>query len=238
VIQLTTANATDGWKTRGFAATERPAVDVLFRRARRHSRRVHLLRIAIPIVLAVGIGVTTLVIWFNPLRMLSELPHVVGSLIMSGSKMTMAQPKISGYTRDERRYELTASAAAQDVTRLDVVNLDQPRATLEMQDSTRINMKAAAGVFDRKAGVLTLQRDIVLTSTSGYEVYLSQAVIDVRSGNVVSEQPVKVKMQQGTLQSNRLEVTNSGEVIRFDGGVTMILVPEDSAAGNIRTKPQ
>jgi lipopolysaccharide export system protein LptC len=238
VIQLTTANATDEWETRGFAATDRLAVDVKFRRARRHSRRVRLLRIAIPVVLAIGIGATTFVIWFNPLRMLSNLPSSVGSLIMSGSKMTMTKPKIAGYTRDEQRYELSATAAAQDATRIDVVNLEEPRATLEMLDRSKIDMKAEVGIFDRKASILTLRRDIVITSTSGYEMRLSQAVIDIRNGNIVSEQPVEVKMQQGTIQGNRLEVTKSGEVIRFDGGVTMILVPENAKPDNLRTQPR
>ena len=238
MIQLTAANTTDNWESRGFAATDRPAVDVKFRLARRHSRRVHLLRVAIPIILAVGIGATALVIWFNPLRMLSELPSGVGSLIMSGSKMTMTKPKIAGYTRDERRYELTASAAAQDVTKIDVVNLEEPRASLEMLDLSKISMRAAVGMFDRKASVLTLRRDIVITSTRGYEMRMSQAVIDIRNGNIVSDQPVEVKMQQGTLQGNRLEVTKSGEVIRFDGGVTMVLLPESAGPGDLRTEPR
>jgi lipopolysaccharide export system protein LptC len=202
VIQLTAANLSDEWGTRGLAAADRPANDGKFRRARRHSRRVRLLRIAIPIILAIGLGVTTFAIWFNPLRMLSELPSGVGSLIMSGSKMTMSNPKIAGYTRDERRYELTANAAAQDVTRIDVVNLEEPRATLEMLDHSKIDMRAAVGAFDRKANVLTLRRDIVITSSSGYEMRMSEAVINIRDGNIVSEQPVEVKMQQGTLHGN------------------------------------
>ena len=41
----------------------------------------------------------------------------------------------------------------------------------------------------------------------------------MRNGNIVSEQPVEVKMPNGNLNANRLEVTNSGEVIRFDRGV-------------------
>ena len=158
--------------------------------------------------------------------MLSELPVSIGRLTISGTKMTMTEPKLSGYTRDERRYELTANAAVQDASKVDVVNLEEPRANLEMSDGSTVSMKAAIGVFDRKAGILTLRRDVVVTSTSGYEMRLSQAVIDVRNGNIVSDQPVSVKMQQGTLQGNRFEVIKSGEVVRFDGGVTMMLAPD------------
>ena len=41
--------------------------------------------------------------------------------------------------------------------------------------------------------------------------------------HVLSEKPVEVKMLQGTISANRLEVTASGEVIRFDRGVTVVM---------------
>jgi lipopolysaccharide export system protein LptC len=48
----------------------------------------------------------------------------------------------------------------------------------------------------------------------------------VKKGRIVSEKPVQMKMPQGTLDANRLEVTETGGVIRFDGGVVMMLTPE------------
>jgi hypothetical protein len=35
-----------------------------------------------------------------------------------------------------------------------------------------------------------------------------------------------MKMPQGTLDANSLEVTDTGAVIRFDGGVVLVLTPE------------
>jgi len=204
----------------------------MFRRARRHSRRVRLLRVAIPLVLVIGIIATTLAVYFNPLRTLAKLPVSVGGVTVSRSGVTMIEPKLGGYTRDERRYELSAIAATQDLLKRDVVNFEEPRASLEMADGSTINMRAATGSFDRKANVLTLNRDIVLTSTSGYEAHLSQAAVDVAGGNIVSDEPVEVISQQGTLRGNRLEVKKSGEIVRFDNGVTMVLMPEGASSGD------
>ena len=235
--RLTSAYATNEKNSGGFSATDKPAGEIMFRRARRHSRRVRLLRVTIPLVLIIGITVTTLVVYYNPLRILVALPARISGLTVSGTKVTMTEPKLSGYTRDERRYELSANAAAQDVTRMDVVNFEEPRASLEMADGSTVNMRAATGTFDRKANILTLRRDIVLKSTAGYEAHLSQAVVDVREGNIVSDEPVEVTSQQGTLKGNRLEVKKSGEVVRFDGGVTMTLMPE-SVPGRDPKAPQ
>ena len=85
------------------------------------------------------------------------------------------------------------------------------------------------GVYDSKAELLTLRQNIVFKSTSGFEVYLTEAVVDVHSSNIVSEKPVVVRMQQGTINANRLEVTDSGDTIRFAGGVTMVMTAANHA---------
>ena len=49
-------------------------------------------------------------------------------------------------------------------------------------------MTAATGIYNSKAETLKLDRDIVLTSSTGYAGHLSEAMIDIRKGHVVSEQ--------------------------------------------------
>jgi lipopolysaccharide export system protein LptC len=81
---------------------------------------------------------------------------------------------------------------------------------------------AIDGVYNRKSGILKLSRDIVLTTPS-YQVDLTEAVVDTTNNNVVSDKPVQVKMLQGTVNAQRLEVAGGGEVIRFIGDVKMTL---------------
>ena len=84
----------------------------------------------------------------------------------------------------------------------------------------------------RKGDKLLLKEDIVITSTSGYEGHLIEAVGDLKDNNVTSDKPVVVKMLDGILNANQMEVVKGGEMIRFSGGVTLILtkppVPEAS----------
>ena len=150
-------------------------------------------------------------------------------MTVSGTKITMQAPKLSGYTRDQRWYELSARGATQDVTKPDQLELDTIRAKIETQDKSTMNLSATDGLYDRKSGILTLGRDVVVTSSSGVEVRLNDAVVDTATGDIVSNKPVQVEMLQGTVRSNRLEVTAGGEVIRFDGGVIMNLKGQDEA---------
>jgi lipopolysaccharide export system protein LptC len=211
---------------RGFVIAGGTDRDRVFRRASRHSKRVRILRLAIP----AGIGLCLLVIvlahFLNPFRLLARLPADFGPLVISGTKITMEAPRLAGFTRDSRAYEMSASAAAQDLTKPNLVELKELRAKLSMQDDGKIEMSALRGLYDTKSELLTLKDNIFLSTSSGYEGRLSEAVIDVRKGNVVSNKPVEVKMLKGVLNANGLEVTEAGDLIRFGGGVAMTLILE------------
>jgi lipopolysaccharide export system protein LptC len=195
-----------------------------FSAARRHSHAVRILRIAVPAAVAFGLVVIVLITYFNPLRMLAKLPIDISNLVVSGTRVTMEQPRLSGFTHDARAYELSADAAAQDLTKPDLVELQHLRAKVQMQDNSSMQMTAALGIYNSKVETLKLERDILLTSTTGYQGRLSEAMIDIRKGRVVSEHPVEVTMLQGTLNANRLEIVNSGDLVTFSGGVSMMLM--------------
>ena len=206
---------------RAYWTTSRGDAERAFHAARRHSRLVRILRIAVPASVAVGVIIIALITYFNPLRMLARLPINIDNLVVSGTKVTMEQPRLSGFTRDARAYELTADTAAQDMTKPDIVELRNIRAKVEMQDKSSMEMTAVTGIYDAKGETLKLDQNILLNSSTGYQGHLSEALVDIRKGNVVSEHPVEVKLLQGTLNANRLDIVDSGDVIRFHGGVIM-----------------
>ena len=129
-----------------------------FRSARRHSRLVRILRVAIPVAVVAGLAGVLLVTYFNPLRMLKKLPIDLTDLVVSGTKVTMEQPRLSGFTSDSRAYELSADAAAQDLTKPDLVELRNIHAKMEMQDKTTIQMSAVSGLYDTKSETIKLER--------------------------------------------------------------------------------
>jgi lipopolysaccharide export system protein LptC len=163
------------------------------------------------------------------LRMLAKLPIDVGNLVVAGTKITMERPHLSGFTHDARAYELSADAAKQDLTKPDIIELSNLHAKVQMQDKSTVQLSAAAGLYDNKGEMLKLERDIVLTSSAGYTSRLSEATVDIRKGNVVSKHPVEVEMLQGNLNANGLEIVDSGDLVRFDGGVNMTVMLNGTA---------
>jgi lipopolysaccharide export system protein LptC len=214
--------------SKGFLGSSRGDFERNYRTALRHSRHVRLLRIGVPIGIA-ALLLTVLVINYMPPLGGFRLPGDLGKLVIHGTKITMEQPRLTGFTLDSRAYEFSAEAAAQDITKPNLVELNKLHAKMEMQDKSSVEMSAASGVYDVKTEILTLKDDIHLVSSTGYEGRLSEAVIDVRKGNVVSDKPVSVKMLNGFLNANGLDIAENGSVVRFSG-VAMTLQPGKATA--------
>lgn len=155
-----------------------------------------------------------------------RLPVDLGKLVIKGTKVTMQQPRLSGYTIDSRPYDFAADSAEQDITKPDLMELHRIQAKIEMEDKSMVHITANGGKYNMKTEKMMLSDNIRLVSSTGYEAHLSEAAIDVHKGTVLSDKPVWVKLTNGTINAKRLEVLDSGAVIRFGGGVTMTVHPE------------
>lgn len=200
-----------------------------FRRAMRHSRLVRALRVGIPALTAVMVAVGVLFTWLDPLRLFTSLPVAISDLVVSGTKIKMQQPRLSGFTRDARPYDLVAESAAQDVTKPDLIELSGLRARVKLPDASTVEVSADAGLFNTRSEVLNLDRNVLVTSSAGYEGRLTQAVIDTRNGKLTTTQPLTLKLDTATISANGMQIEQSGETVRFTGGVKVRLMPSPTA---------
>jgi lipopolysaccharide export system protein LptC len=234
---LTIASQIEGAGSGGFLMPPHRDNRRAFRAAMRHSRLVRITRVGLPLVIMLSAAVYGTYQWFDPMRVLSRLPVSADAVLVSGTKIVMRQPRLTGYTKDERPYTVTARAAAKDLANPDLLELEHIRATITMQDGRNVELTATEGLYNGKTDTLRLDKSVVVSSPD-YQITLREAVANIKAGSVISEQPVEVKMLQGTVNANRLEVAESGAVIRFDGGVTLVIDRDDSiksmtGAGNV-----
>jgi lipopolysaccharide export system protein LptC len=207
-------------------------MDARFAIAARHSRMVRILRVAVPaaVILALA-AIVAISSFLNPFHILAKLPLDVGNVVVSGTKITMESPHLSGFSPDKRPYELWAKTATQDVTDPDHVELGTLRAKMLMEDQSTVVMDARTGLFDTKAQLLDLHKDIYLKTSTGYEAWLTHALVDIARNTVTSDEPVDVKMPDGgTLRSDRMRILEGGAVAYFEGNVVMNLIPDNPPA--------
>ena len=198
------------------------ALAAKFASAARHSRLVRILRIAVPVTVVLAMAVIIYIAYFNKFHF-PNLPVSVENMVVSGTKITMESPHMSGFTPDQRPYELWAKTATQDITDPDHVDLADLRSKVLMEDQSTVFLDARTGRFDNKQQQLDLHKDVFVRTSTGYEARLNSAFVDMNKGTVSSDEHVDVKLTNGTLTADKLRITEGGAVIRFEGNVVMHL---------------
>jgi lipopolysaccharide export system protein LptC len=215
-------NAATGTALRGRTAADDERA---FRAAIRHSRMVRFLRIAIPAGIIAMLGVIAAAAFIKP-GGLGHLPIDPGRLGVTDTKITMQAPRLAGFTQDSRPYEVTAASATQDITKPDLLEMQGIIARIEMPDRSVMHMKAQNGVYNSNTEMLWLGHEIDVSSSAGQTGHLIDATIDIKSGKVISDTPVTFKMLNGDLKAKRMEITEGGELVRFENGVELFITFE------------
>lgn len=200
-----------------------------YRQARRHSARVRWLRRAILAGAVLAIGAVGAVSMLNPV---SRLPAnvTVGPVGVSGTKVVMESPRLTGFRQNNRGYEVTAAAAMQDVRKPTVVELKAMKGRVVLDDAGRVaQMEAASGVFNTQKEHLDLADDIRFWTNDGQEARLKSASVDFKAGAAVSRDPVAVKLSNATVEADGIEISDNGKVVSFIGRVRAVVAPRERA---------
>jgi lipopolysaccharide export system protein LptC len=228
-------------RARGVARQEQVSVardprPRAYNQARRHSVRVRFLKYAIPTAALLALGLLVVVPLLIPSVSIGGL--TLGPFSLTGTKITMERPRLTGFRKDSRSYEVTASAATQDVRKPNVIELQDMRARLAIDDNGGMaRMEAITGIFDTQKEHLELRQDVRVRTDSGQSADLRSAFIDFKAGTVVSREPVTVRLTNGVIEANAMEITDNGKIIAFTGGVKTVFEvteTEPKAAGNAK----
>jgi lipopolysaccharide export system protein LptC len=198
--------------------------------AQRHTHLVRFLRRAIPVVAVVSVLGLIVVPFLNPLR--GKLQNVsIGSVGIAGGKVRMETPKLSGYRKDNRPYQVTAENAYQEIRNPTQIELQTLTARIQMEREGWVTVNAKTGLFDTQKERLKLADDVKIRTESGHDMSMKSADVDFKAGTVASREPVTVHMDQTTVDANALDVKNNGELIAFEGRVRVLI--KNAPAGTI-----
>jgi lipopolysaccharide export system protein LptC len=201
-----------------------------YRRARRHSGRVRFFRRAIPVGAALAIGSVAVIAIFDPFGRMGGL--TLGPVSISGTKIKMEQPRLSGYKKDTRPYEVTATAAYQDVRKPTLIELNEMKGHIAIDDNgTLAHLEALFGIFDTQKEQLDIRDNIYVHTENGQEARLKSAHIDFKAGTVVSKESVQIKLPNATVDADAMDMSDNGKVITFLGNVHTFIQSLEPAAG-------
>lgn len=213
-----------GIAARGDAFGVAPREDA-FRTAYRHSRRVRRLRIVVPIAAISLFAGVVFISWWDPLKALN-LPVAIGAVSVTGSKVTMEAPRLTGYSNDNRFYRVAATKAEHDISQSNLVALSAIDAEMELEGGGTARVVSSAGQLDTKTGLIEFNQTVSITTSNGQNGRAGHALVDTRAGTIRSNGPVEMSSPRGDLAADRMEMRDNGKVIVLEGSVRGNFMPE------------
>ncbi len=186
--------------------------------AGRHSQRVRFFRRAIAAVCVVTIGVIGFISVFDPLNRL-KFGLTIGSVGLSGTKVTMHDPKMSGTRKDGHVYEVKAATATQDTAAPSVVELTGVDLRLGQGDGTTTVVTARSGRYNTDRDQLDLAGTVRFLNEGRYDMQLEQAAIDMREGRIATDKPAVVTTPNGRFEADSLTFSEAAQTVVFAGRV-------------------
>ena len=134
----------------------RQARSKAFLEANQHSGRVRFLKRAIVLASAAAFLGLAGVTFFDPF---GKLPQgvSVGQTTLDGTRITMELPKLSGFRKDGRAYEVRAASGVQDIKTPKIIELRQIEARVAIGPADSVNASAPIGVLDSGRDFLQLR---------------------------------------------------------------------------------
>jgi len=200
--------------------------------AQRHSRRVRVLKFAVPLVAAV-IAIAFPVYSYLAAPV-SISVQAEGSAFADG-KLVMANPKLNGFTKQKLPYSLTALRAIQDVGKQGIIDLEGINAKLPLTPDNVATVNATRGVYDRDGNTMSLTSDITVTTTDGIEAKLKSVFLDMGKGTMKTDEPVDVSRGGSRITADSMAVQDNGKVLVFENKVRVNIDPASLKAAEQRS---
>lgn len=191
-----------------------------FNRAQRHSRRVRVLKFAVPL-LAVAIAVAFPV--YSYLKAPLSVSVQADGTAFSDGKLVMANPKLNGFTKQKLPYSLTATRATQDVGQQAVIDLEGINAKLPVATDNIVSVDAAHGIYNRDANTMDLTSDVSVTTTDGLVAKFKSIFLDMGKGSMKTSNPVDVSRGGSRITADSMSVEENGKVVVFESRVRVTI---------------
>jgi lipopolysaccharide export system protein LptC len=143
----------------------------------------------------------------------------------SDGKLVMANPKLDGFTKDNRPYNMTAARAIQDFQNEGIVELEGINAKLPMDEGNWASVTAPGGTYDRDKNTLDINGIMIITTSDGMVAKLKSAYLDIGQGGMKTDEAVDIQLKDAEVTSDSMTVLENGKVMIFENRVRMNIDP-------------
>ncbi len=178
------------------------------------------------LVLWVGLGVATIVLCFFFVQAfsISTPSGLSGQIIVDGARVSITNPRLTGFRKNNAPYEITAAEAFQDKNNQSAIDLKDLKAMIGLDATNHVAIRANTGTYDMGKETLDLQGDVLFTEKkTGNRLTLRDAHMGLKEGTLNSSGPVDFVSHTLSIQAQGLGVEADGKAIAFKGPVRTLI---------------
>lgn len=141
--------------------------------------------------------------------------------------LSMINARFTGFDEKNQPFTITADMANQEPGVSEQIDLQLPKADIELQDGTWLALTARTGHYDKETQILDLFGAVNLFHDEGFEMRTEKAQVNLKEGSASGSVPVEGQGPMGNLTAEGFHVTDRGSVIHFTGKSHLTLYPEN-----------
>jgi lipopolysaccharide export system protein LptC len=175
-----------------------------------YARWVGRLQRALPVV--VGCFLLGLIAW--PV----VTNHQMAALVTEAAPNLMVENlNFTGLNEENQPYSLTAARAFQAGGAKNLIDLDQPKGEMTLDDGAWLAGRATYGRFDQKGKRLWLGGQVELFHDQGMSFSTDEMQVDLQKNAAWGDQPVVIKGAFGNITGDGFRALEGGEVLVVEG---------------------
>jgi lipopolysaccharide export system protein LptC len=186
----------------------------------RYSRRVALLKVALP---AIGLTLLLLVVAWPRIAPLFDRLRFAAIDLREARELRMMNPRYVGTDRDGHPYVITAAIGRQVPQRDDLMALDQPVANLKSHSGADIVVTADSGVYQTQTQFLDMFGNVTLNHENGTKIVTASARLDAANNAAEGREYVEGHGPSGDLTAQGFRTIDKGDIVIFTGQSTLLL---------------
>ncbi len=201
------------------------------RRVRRYSRLVTWMKVALPLA-----AVALIAVIFLSARDRGDLSDIFTAeeLARLGAGMRLDNPRFAGVTDAGEPFVVRADWALPDSAMPRIVDLEEPRGEIELNDGRTIEVAAASGRLDRRRETATLTGGVTLETSDGHRIETGRVRVDFEARTANAPGPITAEGPRGSVEAGSMRAAG-GETgladgqIWFENRVRLVFIPRESA---------
>ncbi|MBL8690557.1 MAG: LPS export ABC transporter periplasmic protein LptC [Rhodospirillaceae bacterium] len=211
--------------TRPTLASVAPRLGPLSVGRRMSSRAVTVLKVTLPLIALVLLGLVLAWPQLNPDPREFRLGATNLGADIAADASKMMKPRYVGTDENNQPFSVVAETATHAGS-ADRILLASPKADVTMKDGSWVAVNAKEGLYDRIAQTLGLRGDVQVFHDAGYDFRTEAADIDMAAGTARGDKAVEGQGPFGHISAQGFEILDKGGRIVFSGKARLELRPQ------------